>query len=240
MESLTVLVPAYNEEKLIRGTVLGLLKYLQKLNVDFEIIICINASTDNTEKIAKMLSKSYKNIRYFSIKKKGFGIALIEGIKAANKDLITYMPSDDEIKHDFIKMALKEIKNYDMILGSRYLPTSSQSKADVFRLFLSKAYARIVKILLSFKVNEFGTVKMFEANWAKKTVRKCTSSHWDFQIEMLYFALREKQRIKEIPVKINYQRERESTVNIIRDIISLFKCVTKYSIKLRFNQLFKG
>jgi len=238
MQSLSVLIPAYNEEILIQKTALSMLNYLQSLKIDFEIIICVNNSTDKTEDIVRSLAKKNKQIKYLSINKKGFGLALQEGIKIAKKDLITYMPADNEIEHDFIERALSEINNFDVISGSRYLKGASQSTTLLFRKFLSRAYAQIIKLLFSNKITEFGTVKMFRSDWAKKMMNECTSVHWDFQIEMLYFALRDKKRIKEIPLQVRYQSSRESSVNPLNDIISLFKSAIKYSIKLRIHQLF--
>src|SRR3989338_220689 len=112
MQSLTVLIPAYNEEKLIKKTILSMIQYLNSLRIKFEIIVCINDSTDETEEIVMQLSKKYKKLKYFSINDKGFGIALRKGIERSTKNLITYMPADDEADKDFIRNDLKHIKNY--------------------------------------------------------------------------------------------------------------------------------
>ena len=237
MQSLTVLIPAYNEEKLIRKTTLDMLSYLKSLKIDFEIIICVNHSTDKTEEISRSLSKEHKQIRCLSIQEKGFGLAIKEGIKSAKKGLITYMPADDEADKHFIEMALKRIKDYDVIFGSRYL-NGRRLSTNPIRGLLSRTFANMIKIIFSSGITEFGTVKMFKSDWVKKVVKECTSTHWDFQVEMLYFALRDKKRIKEVPLKVSYQTERESTVNIINDIVSLFLSAVKYGFKLRLHQLF--
>ncbi|MBI2647644.1 glycosyltransferase family 2 protein, partial [Candidatus Woesearchaeota archaeon] len=216
---------------------LDMLSYLKSLKIDFEIIICVNNSIDKTEEISRLLSKKHKEIRYLSIQKKGFGLALKEGIKSAKKGLITYIPADNEADKHFIEMALKQIKDYDVILGSRYL-NSHRLSTNPIREFLSRTYAKIIKIIFSCKITEFGTIKMFKTEWVKKVMNESTSTHWDFQVEMLYFALRDKKKIKEIPLKVNYQTERESTVNLINDITSLFLSAVKYGFKLRIHQLF--
>jgi len=237
MQSLTVLIPAYNEEKLIKKTILSMIQYLNSLRIKFEIIVCINDSTDETEEIVMQLSKKYKKLKYFSINDKGFGIALRKGIERSTKNLITYMPADDEADKDFIRNALKHIKNYDVICGSRYIKGAHQSTTKTFRKFLSISYAKIIQLFLSKEFTEFGTIKMFRTDWAKKVVKECKSVHWEFQVEMLYFALRDKKRIKEIPINVIYQTERESKVNVIADVFSLFKSALKYGIKLRIHQL---
>ena len=238
MKSLSVLIPAYNEERLIERTTLSFLDYLKSLKIDFEIIVCINQSTDKTEEILISLSKKHNRIKYLSIREKGFGVAIQEGIKAAKKDFICYMPADDELGKDFIERALKEIEDYDVILGSRYLKRKYLLE-NIFRESLSRVFAKIIRLFFSSKITEFGTIKMFRTEWAKKAVKKCTSLNFEFQVEMLYLALRERKGIKEIPVKITYQTERKSKVNVIRDSISLSKSAIKYGVKLRIHQLFR-
>lgn len=233
MKSLSVLIPAYNEEKLLEMSTLKLLDFLISLKIDFEIIICINASKDKTEEIAEALSRKYKEIRYIVIKMRGFGLALREGIKTAKKELITYMPADDEIGMNFIEKCLKEIEKCDFISGSRYLERS-YFKRNFQRKILSIILALIVRVIFSFKVTEMGTVKMFKSKWAKSI--RFESVNFDFQIELLYWALKTKQRIREVKVKVNEVRtQKESKVNLLKDTLSLLNATLKYAVKLRFD-----
>jgi len=100
MTSLTLLVPSYNEEKQLTASICYYLSYLRHLKElkDFEIIICVNGSTDKTADIARRLAKKYKEVRYIITHRKGIGIAMKLGITYATKDIITYMPGDGEIE----------------------------------------------------------------------------------------------------------------------------------------------
>ncbi|MBI2651238.1 glycosyltransferase family 2 protein [Candidatus Woesearchaeota archaeon] len=232
MESLTVLIPAHNEERLIGNTLPHILNYLKSLKVDFEIIVCINSSTDKTEQIVSSFSKKDKRVKYLLIKEKGFGIAVRKGIKSAKKNVIVYMPADNEVDKSFIGMALKQIKDYDVVSGSRYLDKDYLLE-DLFRDFLSRAYAKITRAFISNKITECGTVKMYKSKWAKEFVEYCTRDGWDFQLEELYLALKHKKKIVEIPIKVNEQNERQSKVHVVSTTLSLLKSVMKYWIKLR-------
>ncbi len=237
MKSISVLIPAYNEKKLLKKSTLNLLDYLRSLKIDFEIIICVNASKDKTEEIAKTLSRKYKEIKYIIIKRKGFGLALIEGIKAAKKEVITYMPADGEVKNGYIGHALHYFPDYDIVLGSRYL-SEKYFKQGVHRIFLSITLAFIVRIILSNKISEMGTVKMFRSSWAKQIIKECTTENFEWQIEMTYFALRDKLKIKEIPVETRGTRiQSESKVNLIKDPYSLLCACLKYGSKLKWNYI---
>jgi len=111
-KDISVVIPAYNEEKIIERTTLDLLEYLNSIKKKgiihtFEIIIGVNGSTDDTEKIARQLSRKHNEIRYVSTPIKGMGAGLTEGVKAASKEYVTFVAADGEILPTFIPSALK-------------------------------------------------------------------------------------------------------------------------------------
>src|SRR3989344_3268358 len=232
-ESLTVLIPAYNEEKVIRTTAIELKAYLDSLKhknliSEFEIIICVNGSTDNTEKIAKELSKKYKEIRYVSTKGKGMGLALREGVKMARKDIITFIAADGEVLNQFIERAISMLKNYDFISGSRYLVKSQIRGSSLSRRFLSIGFSYLIRIFFSQKFTEVGTIKVFRRNWAQKIIGECRRDDPSWQVEMLYYALTSNLRIGEIPVYIKIKRASdESKVRIFKEVYYFFKITAK-------------
>ncbi|MEK6886802.1 MAG: glycosyltransferase family 2 protein [Nanoarchaeota archaeon] len=244
-ESITVLIPAYNEENVISITTLELKTYLDSLKhknliSEFEIIICVNGSTDNTEKIANELSKKYKEIRYFAIKGKGMGLALREGIRRAKKDIITFIAADGEVLNQFIEQAISALKAYDFISGSRYLIKSQVRGSNLARRFLSIGFSYFIRIFFSWNFTEVGTIKVFRRNWAQKISRKCKRDDPSWQVEMLYYALTSNLRVKEIPVCIKIKRASdESKVRIFKEIYFFFKITVKYSILLRLYQIKK-
>jgi len=103
--SLSVIIPAHNEEDNIEETV----KSISKLNYPkrlLEIIVVNDGSTDNTKNIAMRLKKKY-NFRLFNNKiNKGKGHALNRGIRAARGEFIACMDADSIIEKDIMKKML--------------------------------------------------------------------------------------------------------------------------------------
>lgn len=244
--SITVLIPAYNEEKVIKKTVLDLFNYLSPLKRkkkigSFEIIICINASRDKTEEIAKRLSKKYKEIKYLSIRERGLGIALKKGIEKSSKDIIvSFIPADGEVLNEFIERAILALKECDFVNGSRYLVKSQIRGSSVRRRLLSIGFAFLVHNFFSKDLSEVGAVKVFKRKWAQKIIKKCKRDDASWQMEILYYALRDNLKIKEIPIKIEIKRKSsESKIRIARESLSFLKTTLYFWLALRFYEIKK-
>ena len=87
VKSLSVFFPCYNEQENVTRTVEQVLEVLNKLNLDFEIIIINDGSADGTGRIADEISNRDKRIKVVHHPTNlGYGAALQSGFKAASKD----------------------------------------------------------------------------------------------------------------------------------------------------------
>lgn len=233
--SLTVLIPAYNEEVVIEKTVLELKKYLDNLDCisSYEILVCINGSTDKTEEICHMLHLFDKKIKYLVTGNKGMGIALREGVKYATKDIITFVAADGEVLNDFIGRAVPLMTDTTFISGSRYLVKNQIRGSSFSRMFLSIAYAWFFRYFFFKNLTEVGTTKMFNRKWGQSILSQCTRDDASWQVEILYHAIKSGLVIKEIPINIKIKREPHlSKVNLIKEIYSFFTTTVRFGLKL--------
>ena len=236
-KSLSILIPTHNEEEVILDSLLYLTKFLEAIDDTilsrYEIIICDNASTDNTKKNVFSISKNNSNIKYIGITEKGIGIALHTAITTTIHDFICTYPADCEIHPDFIKDALGKMRENDFILGSRYLAEGAKSSSKT-RAILSKAYNSFFKLMFNNGLSEVGTVKMFKGDWARKTNPKCREKSWGWQVEILYHALSDGLNISEVPVTFVKKRSKnESKVNVFPDSLDLFSNTLRFGLMLR-------
>ena len=116
MEELTILIPALNEEKTIEIVIKKAQKWLNDRNIDGEILIANNGSTDNTKEIA------LKNgARVIDIEQKGYGSALISGIENSKGKYIIFGDADDSYNFLEIDGMYDKLKDgNDIVIGNRY------------------------------------------------------------------------------------------------------------------------
>lgn len=116
LKKLSVIIPAYNEEKAIKETIKGLKKELNKLNLEYEIIVVNDTSTDKTKEILEKIN----NIKLINHPyNKGYGSALKTGIENAKFDLLLFFDADGQHPIKEIPNLLKHTKDFDMITGAR-------------------------------------------------------------------------------------------------------------------------
>lgn len=216
-----IIIPALNEERNIKEIVP---KILSK-GASFHILLVIDKSEDNTEEIAKELSQN--NPRVFSLfkKKKGLGTSYIKGFKWAlerDYDLIFEMDADGSHSPAFLPLFLEKIKNYGVVVGSRYYNKRiSVVNWDLKRLFLSLAANLYAKIVTGVPVSDATAgFKCFKRSVLESIdLDKVLSEGYSFQIEMNWRALKAGFKIGEVPI-IFYERKygkSKLSTNIIKE-----------------------
>ena len=119
-ESLSVVIPAYNEEGNLDNLVKQTLEDAKKTTSDFEIIVVNDGSSDKTRIVADLLAKTYDHVRVIHHKSNlGLALAWRTGIKACKKDIILYIEGDGQQPFCDQYDLLEKIKHADLVLGTR-------------------------------------------------------------------------------------------------------------------------
>ncbi|MBN2881200.1 glycosyltransferase family 2 protein [Candidatus Woesearchaeota archaeon] len=101
---LSIIIPVYNTEKYL----VDCINSAVSLDINKEIIIINDGSTDNGEKIILDYANKYSCVKFFSIQNSGAGLARNVGLKHATGDYIFFMDSDDLIKKSEFEIAFKK------------------------------------------------------------------------------------------------------------------------------------
>ena len=120
MPSLSVVIPAHNEEVTVEHAVEEVFAALQGLDIDCEIIVVNDGSTDRTGEIARTLAERmscFRLVEHFP--NRHYGGALKAGFAAATKELIAFYPADKQFVFRDIELLLTKLDEADIVSGYR-------------------------------------------------------------------------------------------------------------------------
>jgi len=116
VKSLSVFFPCYNEADNLERVVAQALDVLNKLDIDFEVIIVDDGSTDQTGRIADELASGDEHVRALHHEKNsGYGAALQTGFRAATKDFVFYTDGDGQFDIAEMPPLLKYMEDYEIV-----------------------------------------------------------------------------------------------------------------------------
>lgn len=202
---LSVIIPAYNEEKRITDTLENVDGYLKNQNYDYEIIVVVNGSHDNTFDVVKNLEAStIQKATAINLVEGGKGNAVKRGIlDKANGDIIMFMDADNATPISEIEKFLPFFdQGYDVVIGSRYTnPDLVKVHQPFYRILLSRMANLLIQMLTvpGIKDTQLG-FKAFTNKAAKDIFNYVTISRWGFDMEVLTVALKHGFKIKEVGV----------------------------------------
>jgi glycosyltransferase involved in cell wall biosynthesis len=235
MKKVILVVPVYNEEKILEDSIVKLYDYLKKnIKYDWKIIIANNASKDNTKMIADKLSKKYPKVKTLHLDVKGRGNALKKAWTKYPADCYSYCDADLATDVSHIKELFDSIieEKNNASIGNRYLK-GSETKRTLDRWIYSKIYIVMVKILFRTKITDTQCgFKAFDKKIIEKLLPNVKDNEFFFDTELLLKAENMGYKIKQIPVKWNEMRKKDSKVNIPDTICKYIKKIIELKKEL--------
>lgn len=226
---LSLIIPMYNEEKILPETIKTLHEYMSGAFDDYEIIFSDDGSLDNSREIVK--NCGLPNVRLVSYEKnKGKGGAVRNGMLSAKGEVRLFTDCDLAYGTDIIRTLYDTFKaaDCDVMIGSRNISKDGYEGYTFVRKFVSKTYIRLLCFVGGFKLSDSQCgFKAFSGKAAEAVFSKCITDSFAFDFEAIMFATRLGFKINEIPVRIINHRESESKVNIFSDSIKMLRDVLK-------------
>lgn len=141
--SITISIPAYNEEETIEKVVKEAIKEVGKITKDYEILLVDDGSTDNTKEIIKRLSRNKRIRAIYHKKNKGFTGAMKSCLYNAKKHLVFLAPADGQFDFKELNKFVEAIKSFDVAIGYR-----EKREEGLIRKFNSWGFHTLCKVLL--------------------------------------------------------------------------------------------
>ena len=231
MQSLSIVIPVYNEEK----TLLNVLNKVKKLDsiCELEVIIVNDGSSDKSKKIIDDNESLYSKAIHLK-NNSGKGKAVIEGIKNCNLEYILIQDADLEYDPNDIKVFLEENKEfkYDLIMGSRFIGTR-RSVLHFWHMLGNK----FITFLFNFLNNTTFTdiyccYCMFKRDLINVKNLKC--NNWGQQAEILTYIINKNSKIFEIAVNYHGRTYKDGKKIRYYDVFSVIYWIFATKIKKNF------
>jgi dolichyl-phosphate beta-glucosyltransferase len=225
---LSVIIPAYNEEKRLAKTLNSINGYLSKQNYDSEILVVDNNSKDKTPDIVRNLANQIKNLRLIEGSSKwGKGFAVKKGMSEAIGDYRIFTDADNSTSIDQVEKMWPEFdKGFDVAIGSRDIKGAVLAVSQPrWRIFLGNSFNLMVQIisgLWGIWDTQCG-FKGFKKEASEKIFQKSQISGFSFDVEVLILAKKMGYKIKEIPV--TWVNDPDSKVGLKGIIKMLFEVI---------------
>ncbi len=225
----SLIIPMYNEEKILPETIKTLHEYMSGAFDDYEIIFSDDGSTDNSREIVK--NCGLNNIRLVSYEhNKGKGGAVRNGMLSAKGDIRLFTDCDVAYGTEIIRTLYDKFtaEKCDVMIGSRTIHEEGYEGYTFLRRLVSKTYIKVLCFVGGFKLTDSQCgFKAFSGKAAEAIFSKCETNSFAFDFEAIMFATRLGFKISELPVKIINHRQSDSKVNILSDSVKMLRDVMR-------------
>ncbi len=215
MLKVSIIIPAYNEEKSIEG----LIKKLNSLHPDFEILVINDGSKDHTQAVAEKAGAVVHSHPY----NMGNGAAIKTGIRKASGDILLFMDGDNQHDPSDIAELLKFMPEYDMVVGARY----GNGQANIFRSMGNRIYNRLATYVAKFKVEDLTSgFRAVKADVARDFLYMLPNSY-SYPTTLTLAVLRSGLSLRYVPIRIKKRTRGKSNVRLFKDGVRFFMIIVK-------------
>lgn len=238
---LSVVMPAYNEEKLIYQSIMTTIDILSGFIKDFEIVVVNDGSKDRTKsEILRAIKKDGRVRMVSSDKNRGKGNAIISGVSQADGAYIAFVDADLELNPAQLEGYLTEMltKKLDVVIGCKF-HKDSQLNYPLKRKIISMGYYMMLLVLFHLNVKDTQTgLKVFRAEAIKPVAHLIRTQGFAYDIELLVAVNRRGFKIGQMPVKVEHVRDRETKRIGLKDVWRTFQDTWKIFGRVYFKHYY--
>ena len=234
---ITIVIPIYNEEGILRSAVIELVDRLQTFGWSYELLLAENGSVDGTVEICAELHGRFPQVKHFSVGEPGhgnYGQALRQGIVQARGEYV-FCDEIDLCDTQFYARALQILErgDADMVIGSKLLDGASDER-PLLRHVGSMVINGMLRVALDFKGTDTHGLKAFRRSVLTPVAERCIVDKDLFASEFVIRAERAGLAIKEIPVRI--KEKREPSIHLLSRVPNVLKNLAKLVVAIRLRK----
>ena len=215
---LSLILPAYNEVRVIGETLATAQGYFNKRGVSYEIIVSVDG-TDGTAELVREVARRDPNIKLTeSNDRKGKGQAIRRGVQLAKGDIVGFVDADNKIPIEELDATLPWFdQGYDLVIGSRALQESHiEQRQPWYRRLGSKGFGIVMHALagLDDVPDTQCGFKFFRRDVAQQLFGRQLIDGYMYDVEILFMAKQQGYQLKQIG--IHWRDDRDSRLDLVR------------------------
>jgi glycosyltransferase involved in cell wall biosynthesis len=233
-KTISVIVPAYNEEGNLRNTVEGIEQILNGYFSEYEILIFNDCSTDHTGEIANALAERNPKIRVIhNSQNMGFGYNYVKGVEVAQKNYIMLIPGDNEISEESIGGICDRIGDADIII-----PYTVNTWVRSFsRRVISRAFTNLVNLIAGLNLHYYNGPCIHRSDIIKSV--QMTTFGYAYMASNLARLIKSGCNYVEIGMYLKPRKHGESKAFRIKNILRVLKTLSELFWDIRIKGIRK-
>lgn len=234
--SFDLLVPVYNEEKIIIKSLEAILNLFDALSIRFpgimlRVTVVDNGSDDNTLIFTKNVMQTDPRVSYIALAEKGKGRAVRTGFFQSSNEIVGFTDADLAANINVVADMYEELitSNLDIVYGSRYSPASTVERG-LYRKMASRIYTKIYQNYLNTNIQDINCgLKLFRRSTVAPVFSQINENGWFFDSELMY--LSERKGLLMLPFPVEWFEGKDSKVKVITISINYLKNLVKLKKK---------
>jgi dolichyl-phosphate beta-glucosyltransferase len=225
MNTVSIIVPVYNEAQCIVSTFSSVLKFAVN-QPWYNFIFVDDGSTDRTRELLESQIEVFKNqqISLLSYEAhRGKGYAVKTGVLYADGDYICFLDGDLAYSLDHLDLMVAKLADFDIVIGCRNLTPEKNNGFNFLRILAGRIFNIISRSFLNLKFTDMQAgIKGFDKYAAKDLFKTQIIPGFGFDVELLYLAKKKGYTIGEIPVVVSKKHlQKKSKVNLFKHSIEM-------------------
>ncbi len=237
---LSVIIPAFNEEQRLPGTLEQVFAFLKSQSYPSEILVVENASQDKTFEVAEEFAARFHSdelpVVVLQEHQRGKGIAVKKGMFASSGEYRFMCDAD-------LSMPVTEINRFfppalpdaDITIASREAPGAVRYNEPAYRHLVGRVFNTLIRVLALPTLNDTQCgFKCFRGDIVEGLFEDMTIIGWSFDVEILYLAQQRGYRIQEIPIPWYFNPD--SHISVVKDSARMALDIFKIRLADRQNR----
>ena len=231
---LSVVIPAYEEEARLGGTLRQILSYLENQVASFEVLVVDDGSTDGTVELARSFPNPPIDVLQLD-RNSGKGAALKKGVLESRGEWVLLCDADLSTPIEDLETLRSREADGELILGSRAVAHSNVTRHQpLYRELMGKTFNGILRVLaLAEEQDTQCGFKLMRGDVARELFADLTIERFAFDVELVCLARDKGYRVVEQGVR--WENSPESRVHPVRDLLNMLGDV----LRLRLRRLMR-